>query len=308
MEEDVNWWSAQAAGIVLTLILSPLYLGIAQTVKARMQGRRGPAVIQGYWVIGKTWRKETTVPEHSSFVFRLAPSLSLSALVTIVIIIPWGGHAPNGWPHDLLSVFFLLALERFWVGLSGLDSAGTFGGLGASRITTLGSGIEPALFAVFGLMFLLSGGTNIVPITPKLSHPMSTLPWLLAAFGYALVLLAELGRLPVDNPDTHLELTMMHEATVLEYNGRLLAQSQLSTALKFTVMTAMGWIILAPSAASPWVNIGILQLELAVSSILLGWTESRFVKLRYFRLPRYFGTAMGAGMLAVYLAASRGWL
>ena len=248
------------------------------------------------------------MPEYSSWVFRLAPTVSLSALIVIVIFIPWGGSVPTGWPHDLITVFFLLALERFWAGLAGLDSAGTFGGLGSSRITTLGSGIEPAMFAVFGLLWFLSGQTDIVPIAPHLlPHPLSALPWGLAALGYAFVALAETGRLPVDNPDTHLELTMMHEATVLEYNGRLLAQSQVVVAVKFTAMIALGWVWLGPQFLSPWANLASRFAELAVSSVLLGWIESRFVKLRYFRLPAYLGIAIGAGMLAVYVVVTGGW-
>ena len=302
-------WIVQIIGIVLALMLSPLYMGIAQTVKARMQGRHGPTIWQGYFVLQKLWNKETTVPEYSSWIFRLAPSISVSALMVILLFIPWGGRVPTGWPHDLMTIFFILALERFWVGLAGLDAAGTFGGLGASRITTLGSGIEPAMFAVFGVLWVLTGRTDIVPMAPQLlQRPLSTLPWMLMVLGYAFVLLAELGRLPVDNPDTHLELTMMHEATVLEYNGRLLGLAQVAMAMKFTIMIALGWVLLGPTFSSLWVNLGSRILEIAFSGVLLGWMESRFVKLRYFHLPGYFGLAIGTGMLAVYLVVTGGGL
>lgn len=302
-------WGVQIAGIILGLALAPLYMGIAQTMKARMQGRRGPSIWQGYWVLRKTWNKETTVPEYSSWVFRLAPAVSVGALVVIVVIIPWGDQSPAGWPHDLLTVFFLLALERFWSGLAGLDSAGTFGGFGASRVTTIGSGIEPAMVAVFGILWVLSDGTNITPLAPRLAHhPFFALPWVLAALGYIFVLLAEVGRLPVDNPDTHLELTMMHEATILEYNGRLLAQSLFGGAVKFTALIALGWVWLGPVLGSPWANLGLRLVELAVTSVLIGWLESRFVKLRYMRLPTYFVIAIGIGILAVYVVMIGGWI
>ena len=300
-------WAAQIIGIFLAVVLAPLYAGIAQTVKARLQGRRGPSPWQGYRVLAKTWHKETTVPEFSSWIFRLAPAVSLTAVLAVAMLIPWSGRVPDGWPHDLLAVFFLLALERFWAGLAGLDSAGTFGGLGASRIATLGSGIEPAMLAVFGILWFLSGQTGIQPLAPALlRQPLSALPWGLAALGYALVVLAEAGRLPVDNPDTHLELTMMHEAAVLEYNGRFLAQSQAAAAIKFTAVTALGWVWLGPQLPSPWAELGLRPAELALSSAALGWVESRFAKLRYFQLPAYLGMAIGAGMLALYLAASGG--
>lgn len=300
----MEMWIVQTVGVLLALVLAPLYFGIAQTVKAHVQGRRGPSVWQGYFVMKKTWKKETTVPEYSSWIFRLAPSVSLSALIVVVVLIPWAGKVPEIWPNDLVTIFFLLALERFFVGLAGLDGAGTFGGLGASRMMTLGSGLEPAMFAVFGLLWLQSGSTKLTPMAPHLlQQPLSALLWTLATLGYGFLLLGEVGRLPVDNPDTHLELTMMHEATVLEYNGRFLAETQWAAAIKFTVMAGLGWVWLGPTSTSlsPWVNLGLRVLELGLTSVLLGWMESRFVKLRYFRLPAYLALAMGTGMLAVYV-------
>ena len=300
-------WGAQIVGVVLAIGLAPFFMGVAQTVKARRQGRLGPSILQSYWVMAKTWNKETTVPEFSSWVFRLAPSMSLAALLLIVLMIPWSGHVPGVWPHDLLAVFFLLAFERFWVGLAGMDSAGTFGGLGASRIATLGTGIEPAMVAAFGVLWALTGQTAIQPLTPILMRQsLGIIPWGLAALSYIFVVLAETGRLPVYNPDTHLELTMMHEATVLEYNGRFLAESQAAIAIKLTAIVALGWIWLGPQLSSPWANLGLRLVELLVSSVALGWVESRFTKLRYFQLPTYLAMATGVGMLAFYLVASGG--
>ena len=303
----MNSWGIQIVGIILFLTLAPLFVGITQAVKARLQGRKGPPIWLGYRVLRKTWGKETTVPEFSSLIFQLAPTVSLSALIIIVFFIPWGGYVPPSWPHDLLTVFFLFAFERFWVGLAGIDSAGTFGGLGASRVVTLGSGIEPAMFAVFGILWYVTKQTAIVPIAPELArHSLSALPWGLAALGYAFVLIAETGRLPVDNPDTHLELTMMHEATVLEYNGRLLAQTQAAIAVKYTALIGLGWVWLGPSLASPWSNLALRLAELVVSSVMLGWIESVSVKLRYLRLPAYMGVAIGMGLLAIYLVTTGG--
>lgn len=296
-------WLIQIIAVVLLFFLSPLLWGIMQTVKARMQGRRGPGLTQTYWTIAKNWRKETTAPAFSSWVFRLSPSVSMAALVTVLILLPTMGPA-SPWPHNLLDIFFLLALERFWVGLAGLDTAGTFGGLGASRTMTLGSGVEPGLIAAMGVLFYLTGHTTITPLyglSP--TGPIHIIPWTLAMISYAFVLTAELGRLPADNPDTHLELTMIHEATLLESNGRLLAMSQWAMALKVTVMIALGWIIFGPHWVSPWLNLGLLIAELLATGILLAWVESRFAKMRYFHLPGYLALAAGIGMLACYLVA-----
>jgi formate hydrogenlyase subunit 4 len=294
-------------GLLVLLVLSPLYMGIAQRVKARCQGRHGPGWTQPYWRLGKTWHKETTVPEFTSWVFRVAPAVSLAALLLVLASVPVAGAGPAGWPDDVLTVFFLLAVERFWVGLAGLDAAGAFGGLGASRVATLGAGVEPALLAAFGILFGLRNQTVIVPLAARvLALPLGPLPWALAVVSYGMVVLAEAGRLPVDNPDTHLELTMMHEAAVLEYNGRLLALSEVAAGVKLTALLALGWVWLGPHWASPWDNLATVLTGVAASVAALGAVESRFVKLRYFQLPGYVTIAAGIGTLALYLAVSGG--
>jgi formate hydrogenlyase subunit 4 len=296
-------WGAQCAMVGMVIGLSPLFYGAAQITKARCQGRRGPSVWWGYWLLLKNWHKETTVPEYSSPIFRLAPSVSVAAVLVVVGLIPWGGRLPAGWPHDLLAFFFLLALERFWVALAGLDTAGTFGGLGASRIATLGTGIEPALISAFAILWATTHGTAIVSLASRTAW----LPWTLALASYALVMLAELGRLPVDNVDTHLELTMMHEATLLEYNGRLLAQSQAAMMLKYTAMIGLGWAWLSPAWPSLWLTALTRLAGLLATSVAIGWAESRVTKLRFFQLPAYLALASGLGLLAFYLVTTGGF-
>lgn len=297
-------WFVQLIGITLIFAGSPLLWGVSQAVKARLQGRRGPSIWQTYRVIAKNWAKETSVPEFSSWVFKVTPSVTLSALLTVLVMIPVSGDLPAAWPHDLLTVFFLLALERFWTGIGGLDSAGTFGGLGSSRVGTIGTGIEPALLVCFGVLWRSSGFTAIEPVSVSMGvHPVGVFVRLVAAASFALIMLAELGRLPVDNPDTHLELTMMHEATILEYDGRLLALSQLAMALKFAVIPAIGWVILGPHLNSLWLNLGLLVLELLGTAVVLGWAESRFSKIRYFQLPIYLSAAAALGLLGFYVTS-----
>ncbi len=297
-------WIVQCLGILVVLGLSPLAWGITQTTKARMQGRLGPPILQTYWTIAKNWGKQTTVPEYSSFVFRLAPSVSLAALIVVLTTIPVAGRAPGVWPDNLLSLFFLLALERFWTGLAGLDTAGTFGGMGASRVTTLGAGVEPALLAAVAIVWRVSGHTAILPLATVFPQNASRLlPWALGSLSLVVASLAELGRLPVDNPDTHLELTMIHEATLLEYNGRLLALNQWAMAVKMTALITLAWVIFGPDLASLWANLGLRVIEVLVTAGGLGLIESRFSKLRYFQLPAYLALAAGIGMLAFYLSA-----
>jgi formate hydrogenlyase subunit 4 len=259
-----------------------------------------------YWVIRKNWRKVPSRPEYSSWVFLLAPSMAAAALTTILIMIPWEGRLPASWPHDLLVIFFLFAFERFWTGLGGMDSAGTFGGLGASRVTTLGAGLEPALLVAFGVLWQLSGHTELSPLAATLAlghRSLSELAWILSAMSYAFILLAEAGRLPVDNPDTHLELTMMHEATILEQSGRLLALSQWAMTLRLTVVLGLGWIVFGPVFSHPWLDAATAVPSIAAASILFGLVESRFAKLRYFQLPAYLAAAAGIGFIAFYLTS-----
>ncbi len=300
-------WLNQIVAIIIVIATAPLVMGIAQVVKARMQGRRGPSAFQGYRVLLKLWTKDTTVPEYSSWVFLLAPTIELAALIILVSTIPWTGTVPAGWPHNLITVFFLLALERFWTGLAGMDSAGTFGGLGASRLMTIGTGVEPAMLASFGIFWVLARSTSIQPLAPLLAHrPLGMLLWGLAALSYGMVIIAEAGRLPVDNMDTHLELTMQHEATVLEYSGRLLAQTEATEALKLSAIIGLGWVWLGPHVGSALGNIGLLIVALLASGAAIGWMESRFTKFRYFQLPRYLAMAAGIGILAFYLALPGG--
>lgn len=308
IEGDQMLWIIQIVSVMAIIVLAPLIWGIAQKTKAHFQGRQGPSLIQPYQIFAKTWTKETFVPEGSSWIFRLNPTVNVATLIVIAASIPWAGQIPTNWPHNVLSIFFLLGLERFSVALTGLDTATTFGGLGASRIATIGSGIEPAMLAAFGVLWVVSRHTQIETVVPFFTNasPSGFLPWGLALLSYLFVVIAETGRLPVDNPDTHLELTMMHEATILEYSGRLLAQEQLAMALKFTIIIGLGWVWLGPIVPFPWVNVVLHMVEIMASAMLLAWMESRFVKLRYFHLPRYVTLGAGIGLLGSYLAMSGG--
>ena len=294
----------QSFGFFIAIGLSPFFVGLIQMTKARIQGRHGPSVWQGYYVLLKYWKKETTLPENSSLIFVIAPIVSISVMLLIMLFIPWGKPLPGVLAGDFIMVFFLLALERFWTALAGLDTSGTFGGLGASRILTIGVGLEPMLFAVFGLCFFLTGNTHFAQISPLwLRQAPHLLAWFLAAGGFALTILLEIGRLPIDNPDTHLELTMMHEATQLEYNGRLFAFSHFASMCKVTAMLAIGWVWFGPTLSSQWWTLLLHLFELGVSSILVGVVESFTIKMRFFRIPYYVSAVIGMGLLAVVITA-----
>ncbi|AEJ38791.1 NADH dehydrogenase [Sulfobacillus acidophilus TPY] len=301
MSVKIVW---QLGMTVIGIVSAPFWYGVSQMVKARMQGRRGPGPGFYYHVLANSWRQETLVPEPASFVFHWAPSVALAVGVLAMGLVPWAGEPLFGTDTDnLLLLGFLLALERFWTGLAGIDTAGSFGGLGASRILTVGSGIEPAWLAVVAFVASVSHKTSIVRLMPHLQ----TLPlgWIMGAFslaGYGLVLLAEAGRLPVDNPDTHLELTMMHEAVTLEYSGRPLAEWQLAQMVKWTLLVGLIGVIWGPFSSTPGWAVLEQGAEWLVGSAVIGWLESHWIKWRYFQLPGYLLLAAGLGAVAVFLA------
>jgi formate hydrogenlyase subunit 4 len=294
-----------AAGQALVLVLlAPLIQGLIQRLKAALQGRRGPGVLQPYFTLAKLWRRQDVRPEPASWIFALAPRAALGLVLAAGMAVPlaWS-PAPLGWGGDFIVVAGLLAMERFVLGLAGLDAGTPFGGLGSSRESAVGALVEPALFAL-ALPWLVLAGSTAWPALVSASAsaaPASVVRF----FGLAaalIVALAETGRLPVDNPDTHLELTMIHEAMVLEYSGpqlALVSLAQMSKQLLVIALVAdlllpwgMGLAALAPlAAAAKW----------AALAAGLGVAESLSAKLRFFRLPGYLGAATALSSAAAVL-------
>jgi len=290
------------------LMLPPLLVGFLRLCKARLQKRRGPSLWQPFWDIAKLLRKGETVSETTTWVFRYAPMINMATLIAVALMIPWLGVA-SPVHGDLFLVIYLLALGKFVTGLAALDTGSSFGALGASREAAVSLQAEPAMVISLAALaaharssafsiFLAPGqsGSDLIVIVPLVLGAL----W--------LAITAELARMPVDDPTTHLELTMIHEALILENSGRNLALVEIAVALKMTVLfglLAQVLLILWP-LHSP-VLAYLVSLALILAGIAtLALLESVLVKLRWRRIPNLLSFALAAGALACVVVALKG--
>ena len=294
----------------LLLVLAPLVSGCIKNWKAKLQNRRGPRIWQPYFDVFKFLRKDMVISEHASWVFSMAPyvvfitSLLVGLMVPIVTV-----QAPLGLFGGALAVIGLLALGRFFLALGGLDPASAFGGMGSSREMTISAIAEPALVLAIFTVAITSGSTDLSRIVAaahgsnlKLLNPAH----LMAFAALFIVLLAETGRVPVDNPATHLELTMIHEAMLLEYSGRYLAFMEWGAAIKQLVLMALLVNIFLPaglatdgSPASLGLALGVFLLKIFGLSGAVVLVETVNAKLRLFRVPDLLSAAFVLATLAL---------
>jgi formate hydrogenlyase subunit 4 len=298
--------------LLLVLAFAPLVTGIIRKTKARFQRRRGAGIGQPYADLAKLLKKEVVVSSTASWLFRCTPYLVLSSTLVIVLLVPmvWTPVPLHGM-GDIITVVYLFALGRFFLALAGLDPGSAFGGLGASREMSIAGIIEPAMMLAIFTAAVTAGSTDLSLIVARLSAtPASMLnpAHLLAFSALFIVTMAETGRVPVDNPATHLELTMIHEAMVLEYSGRYLAFIDYAAQMKLVVFLALlsnmffpvgmatGWSVqaLAVGAAAFLGKITVLAVVVAV-------IESTNAKLRLFRVPELLMLALILSFLALIL-------
>ncbi len=301
---------AQAGLIVLA---GPLVTGFIQKLKARLQCRRGASMWQPYRDLAKLLRKGTVQSDTASPFFLAVPVLVLAATVTTATMLPvlWAPAGPATLPlGDAILLVALLALARFLLAIGALDAGGAFGGMGASREMTVGLLVEPALMlAVFSVA--VSGGTTDVGLLAGRREALAlswTAPDLLALFAMLILALAETGRIPVDNPDTHLELTMLHEGMLLEHAGPGLACIVLATHVKQLVILALVAALFLPLGLARGPAPAEIALALAAFAVkvlalatFLGLVESSYAKLRLFRVPQFLGLGLVCAFLALAL-------
>ncbi len=298
--------------LLLVLAVAPLISGIIKKTKARFQHRRGADVLQPYRDLRKLLGKEVVVSSTASWVFRATPYLAFSSTLVIALLVPTVfTPVPLHWIGDIITVIYLFALGRFFVALVGLDTGSAFGGLGSSREMSIASIIEPAMMLAIFTAAVTAGSTNLSFIVERLSSaPASALnpAHLLAFSGLFIVTIAETGRLPVDNPATHLELTMIHEAMILEYSGRYLALIEWASQIKLVVFLALLSNMFFPvgmaATWSPWaltVGVGAFCLKVTVLAVIVAVIESMNAKLRLFRVPELLMVAFILSLLALIL-------
>jgi formate hydrogenlyase subunit 4 len=294
---------------VLAVLLAPLLTGWVNQCRAWLQNKSAPGLLQPYRSLAKLFEKEVVLAHNASPLFRTAPYLVFGCLALAAAIVPTlGTDLPLNAAADAIALVGLLALARFFIALAGMDVGTAFGSLGARREMMVGFLAEPALLMVLFTASLISHSTSLSTIVETLAHRELVIYPSMAFAGVAFVMvsLAENGRVPVDNPATHLELTMIHEAMVLEYSGRHLALIEWASSLKLFVHMCVGFALFLPfGVAAGGDSLGIvlalpvLAAKLALGGAALALIEMVSAKMRIFRAPEFLGTAFLLAVLAM---------
>jgi len=292
----------QVAGVAL----APILPGTVQTVKARLQGRRGTSPLQPYRELRRLWAKSVVQPADSGRVYLMAPAVVAAAAAAGLMIVPVAGEAPR-WPlgDDALVLVGLLVLSRFAITAATWDTGSGFALMGAARDLMIAVFLEGLLALVVLLAALPAGGTDLrlMSAASAGSGVWGEPSHWCAMLAFALVVVCETGRQPVDNPDTHLELTMIHEGPLLEYAGRDLAYLQWAAAARHWLMLLLGAGLFLPHWGPFWVRLALLILALPLFAAALAVNETWQAKMRLIRVPRL----LGAGVLVALLGLA-GWI
>ena len=301
----------QAVQMLAVLALAPLLLGFTRKVKARLMRRRGPPVLQPYRDLLKLIRKEAVLAQNASWLFRSAPYLIFAATWVAAALVPtFATGLIFSWVGDMLAIIALMGSARFFLALAGMDIGTSFGGIGSSREMLFASLAEPAMIMIVFTVALVAGSTQLSFVAAFMQDNASLRVSLgLAAVALAIVAVAENARIPVDNPATHLELTMVHEAMVLEYSGRHLAMIELASAVKLLLYVSLVACIfvpwgLAPAGGGPAayaVGAAVWLGKLLIGGFLLVLFETSIAKMRVFRVPQFLGVAIMLGLLGTLL-------
>jgi formate hydrogenlyase subunit 4 len=298
------------AQMALALAIAPGVVGLIRWLKARMQSRRGAPVWQPYLELRKLFAKEVVVSTSASWLFRLAPYVVFASTLAVTALLPiLAVPLPLDVVGDLLVVVYLLLLGTVFLALAGLDTGSPFGGMGASREMTVASLAEPSIAVAMFALALGAGSTNLGQIVARaMARPAEAVSpgYLLAFTALFIVTLAETGRLPVDNPATHLELTMIHEAMVLEYSGRYLALVEWAGALKLLVFLTLlanlfvPWgVAVSPGPAALAGAVVAYVAKIAILAAGVAVFEVRVAKLRLFRVPELLSVSFVLALLAI---------
>jgi formate hydrogenlyase subunit 4 len=297
--------------VLVLLALAPLLTGVIRKTKARTQKRIGASILQPYYDLLKLVRKDEVISDQTSWIFRACPWVNFAAMATAAFFIPvFLVYTPFGLVGDLLLVVGLFALGRFFTMLAGLDVASSFGGLGSSREMMISALLEPALFLSIFVVAITYGGTNLSTLIEAssnssfLSHPQI----IFAAIGLFIIILGETGRLPFDNPATHLELTMVHETMVLEYSGKSLALMEWSQSIKQIILFTLMVNIFVPWGISSSILLSSLVVgflmfigKISLFGIFVAFLESSVAKWRLFRIPDLIAIAISTSMIGIVL-------
>jgi formate hydrogenlyase subunit 4 len=304
--------ATQGAQMFLVLLLAPLLTGFIRKLKARLLRRRGPPLVQPYRDLLRLMRKEVVLAENASWLFRVTPYLVFAATWVAAALVPtFATGLMFSWSADLIVVIALLGSARFFLALAGMDVGTSFGGIGSSREMMIATLAEPAMIMIVFTLALLAGSTQLSSLAGFMLSPGAGLRVSagLALIALVMVAIAENGRIPIDNPATHLELTMVHEAMLLEYSGRHLAMIELAAFTKLLLyMSLIGCVFLPWGLALPGASTGELLAgvaayiaKLGIGGFLLALFETTVAKMRVFRISEFLGAALMLGLLGVLL-------
>jgi len=302
----------QGTQMFLVLLLAPLLTGFVRKLKARLQRRQGPPLLQPYLDLRRLLAKEVVLAENASWLFRVVPYLIFAVTWVAAALVPtFATGFLFSWSGDLIAITALLGSARFLQALAGLDVGTSFGGIGSSREVMIASLAEPAMLMIVFTVALVAGSTQLSSIANfMLSFEQGIRVSLaLALIALLVVAIAENARIPVDNPATHLELTMVHEAMVLEYSGRHLAMIELATALKLLLYISVIACIFVPlglggdnaGLARDAIGLGSYFVKLLVAGTMLAVFETSIAKMRVFRVPNFLGAALMLALLGTLL-------
>ena len=288
--------AARLVTLLAVLLVAPALPGIATRTKSLLTGRRGAPVFQLYADLAKLVRKGVVYSRTTTIVFRAAPIVLTASVLVAALLLPLDGRAPIfGFTGDLVAFAGLLGLGRFALVLAGLDTGSSFEGMGASREVTVAAFAEPALLLSFTVLVLATGSLSLggmlgVPLAA--AWPTAVPSLVLAGGSLFMLLLAENARVPIDDPATHLELTMIHEVIVLDHSGPDLALIFYAGAVKFALFATLVVSVLVPLARfDPWVAGAVLLVGLAVLGVLVGVIEAAMARLRMDRIPQFLVAA-----------------
>jgi len=302
----------QLGQMIVVLALAPLLAGYVRTLKARLLGRRGPPLLQPYRDLLRLLRKEVVLAHGASWVFRVAPYLVFATTWVAAALVPtFATGLLFSYAADVIAIVALLGSARFMLALAGLDVGTSFGGIGSSREMMIASLAEPAMLMVVFTLSLLAGSTQLSSIAAFMQGPDVGLRVSLALALVALVMvaIAENARIPVDNPATHLELTMVHEAMILEYSGRHLALIEAASFVKLLLYVSViacafapwGIAVAGQGFAAYLLGLAVYAVKLAAGGLLLAVFETAIAKMRVFRVSDFLGAALMLGVLATLL-------
>jgi formate hydrogenlyase subunit 4 len=302
----------QGVQMLVVLALAPVLVGLVRKVKARLTRRRGASIVQPYRDLLRLMRKDVVLADNASWLFRVVPYLVFAGTWVAAALVPtFAVGLQFSWTADLIAIVALLGSARFFLALAGMDVGTSFGGIGSSREMMIASVAEPAMLLTVFAVALVAGSTQLSTVAQFMASPEVGLRVSLglAMVSLIIVALAENARIPVDNPATHLELTMVHEAMVLEYSGRHLAVIEFASALKLLLYVSLIACMFAPwgiatgtdGIGSYLVGMVTYLAKLVVGGVALAVFETSIAKMRVFRVPDFLGAALMMALLGTLL-------